>query len=429
MSQVEQTTAPDGSDVGHQIIRVSTRDILTLLSVLGIAAGLIANKILIEKFDWRTDSTIYLLAGRALVKGEELYAAPFDIGDLSLPFIYPPIGAVLFAPFGYFEFFTEELAGNIIVALSSLMLLACLFLVSNSVLRGRDRLLAFTIAAIAWPIALFAEPVWLNADLGQINILIMTLVVMDLLPVRRRLPRGVLIGLAAAIKLSPLAMLLFFLVRKDFRGMFTALGSALVFTGIGALVSWRQTREFFTTTVFNLGADGDSGVSTVFQSNSSLQAMIYRWWPSQSAAEASAWPSVLWIVLSVVSIIAVAVLMHHLLARGLTAEAVMANAVLMLMISPISWSHHWVWLPLWALILLLRYMLHPGRPRILLYSGLGLSVLLLMLPPKWWFGRDGVDVFNLTPGEKFLISDYLWAAIALLIATAVSLRYFPRTRA
>ncbi|MFW8622339.1 alpha-(1-2)-mannopyranosyltransferase MptD [Corynebacterium glutamicum] len=407
-------------------ITVGIKDLLGLLSVLGIAAGLIANKILIERYNWRIDAAVYREGALALVNGESLYAQPFDMGDISLPFIYPPIGAILFAPWGYFDFITVELAGNLVVIGSSLLLLLCLYLVTNAVLSGRDKLLAFTIAAISWPIALFAEPVFLNADLGQINILIMALVVMDLLPIKRRIPRGVLIGLAAAIKITPLAMLLYFLVKKDFRGIINAVISLLAFTAIGAVLAWENTKEFFSSTLLNLSAEGDSGVDTTFQSNSSIQAMLYRWWTSKADAEASSLPTILWIVLSLIAVAAVAYLMHQLFSRGLHVEAVMVNAMLMLLISPISWSHHWVWLPLWAVVFFVRYRQHRSHPKFLLWSGFILSVMLLMLPPKWWFGRDGVNVFELNFWEKLLISDWTWLSIGLMITLGLGLKAFPK---
>ncbi|WP_211439154.1 alpha-(1-2)-mannopyranosyltransferase MptD [Corynebacterium glutamicum] len=417
-----QKEAPNPS----RSITVGIKDLLGLLSVLGIAAGLIANKILIERYNWRIDAAVYREGALALVNGESLYAQPFDMGDISLPFIYPPIGAILFAPWGYFDFITVELAGNLVVIGSSLLFLLCLYLVTNAVLSGRDKLLAFTIAAISWPIALFAEPVFLNADLGQINILIMALVVMDLLPIKRRIPRGVLIGLAAAIKITPLAMLLYFLVKKDFRGIINAVISLLAFTAIGAVLAWENTKEFFSSTLLNLSAEGDSGVDTTFQSNSSIQAMLYRWWTSKADAEASSLPTILWIVLSLIAVAAIAYLMHQLFSRGLHVEAVMVNAMLMLLISPISWSHHWVWLPLWAVVFFVRYRQHRSHPKFLLWSGVILSVMLLMLPPKWWFGRDGVNVFELNFWEKLLISDWTWLSIGLMITLGLGLKAFPK---
>lgn len=404
----------------------SPRDILVFLSVLGIAAGLLANKFLTERFDWRIDAAVYRQGAIAFVNGDSLYAEPFDMGDISLPFIYPPIGAVFFSPMGLLTFFNEELAGNFIVALSSALLLLCLYLVANAVLRGNDRLQAFTFAAIAWPIALFAEPVILNADLGQINIIIMALVVIDLLPIKRRIPRGVLIGLAASIKITPLAMLLYFLVKKDFRGIINAVVALLAFTALGAIIAWENTKEFFSSTLTSLTADGDSGVDTTFQSNSSFQAMLYRWWPSRDAAEASSLPTILWIVLSLIAIVLVAMLMHRLFERGLHVEAIMVNAMLMLLISPISWSHHWVWLPLWALVFFIRCAEHPHHPKVLLWCGIVLSTFQLILPPKWWFGRDGLNVYEIPLWEKFVISDWTWLSVGLMITLALSLKRFPK---
>lgn len=129
-------------------------------------------------------------------------------------------------------------------------------------------------------------------------------------------------------------MLLYFLVKKDFRGIINAVISLLAFTAIGAVLAWENTKEFFSSTLLNLSAEGDSGVDTTFQSNSSIQAMLYRWWTSKADAEASSLPTILWIVLSLIAVAAVAYLMHQLFSRGLHVEAVMVNAMLMLLISP-----------------------------------------------------------------------------------------------
>jgi alpha-1,2-mannosyltransferase len=83
------------------------------------------------------------------------------------------------------------------------------------------------------------EPVRTTLALGQINIVLMALVAFDLLlpstwfTVAGRTvgwPRGVLTGIAAAIKLTPLVFLLYFLARRDLRGAVSLAGSFLVTT-------------------------------------------------------------------------------------------------------------------------------------------------------------------------------------------------------
>ena len=77
---------------------------------------------------------------------------------------------------------------------------------------------------VGWllPVALLLEPVRNTLNYGQVNILLMALVAADcLLPVTRW-PRGALVGLAAAVKLTPAAFVLFFLCRGDRRAAGTS---------------------------------------------------------------------------------------------------------------------------------------------------------------------------------------------------------------
>ena len=73
----------------------------------------------------------------------------------------------------------------------------------------------------------------------------MTAVVVDCLSPASRLPRGILVGLAAAIKVTPAAFLLFFLLRKDFRALVTAAVTGLVATGVGFAVAPSESVRFW----------------------------------------------------------------------------------------------------------------------------------------------------------------------------------------
>ena len=128
-------------------------------------------------------------------------------------------------PITAFDGIDHDMAGDIMVVLSDLLLLVCLYFVFKAVLKKPEFLLPIT--AIAWAIALRFEPVDLNNGFAQINIVVMALVILDLVPRKRFLPQGILVGLAAAIKITPLAMLLYFLVRKEWKQIATAFLSAV----------------------------------------------------------------------------------------------------------------------------------------------------------------------------------------------------------
>ena len=80
--------------------------------------------------------------------------------------------------------------------------------------------------AVGWllPPALLLEPVRSTLAYGQVNIVLMALVALDCLAVAPRWPRGALTGVAAAMKLTPAAFVLFFLLRRDYRAAAVAPG-------------------------------------------------------------------------------------------------------------------------------------------------------------------------------------------------------------
>ena len=79
-------------------------------------------------------------------------------------------------------------------------------------------------AAIVAPAVIYLEPIRANFDFGQINVVLMTLVIADCVPRRTPWPRGLLLGLAIALKLTPAVFLLYFLLRRDTRALLTAAG-------------------------------------------------------------------------------------------------------------------------------------------------------------------------------------------------------------
>lgn len=390
-------------------------DLLNILTVLGLLAGAAAIFKQTRITDFPVDMAVYREGVRAFLAGEPVYSVPMHVGDLELPFIYPPFGALIMSPLVLIPGINDDLAGNIMIRLSGVLLLGCLYFTARAVFPRRYGLV---LAAVCWPLVLMMEPVWLNAGFAQINIVIMSLVVFDLVPRRRWLPQGSLIGIAAAIKLTPLAMLLFFLLRKDFRAIITAGVSAVLMTAVAALVRFDATKEYFSTVIFGLGTKADFGVDTAYTSNSSLKGMLMRWHLSEDAMLHSSWLAPVWLILVIGTIIGGALIMWALLKCGLEVEAWLVNAVVMLLISPVSWSHHWVWLAL-VLPVAAAWAVHLKN-----WVMIGIVALwacwVLREPPKWWYG-DGNSGYFLNFWQKILVSDFTWLALALLVTIAWAL--------
>ena len=401
--------------------------ILRMVAVLGCVAGVgvTGRQMLIT--DFPVDMIIYREGVLAFLEGREMYAVPMYAGDLALPFIYPPFGALALVPLSVGEWLTHDLAGDLMIMLSSALVLACLWFVLRAATGARvdrDSLLALT--TVTWAGMMLIEPVWLNAGFAQVNIVIMGLVILDLVPRKRFLPQGTLIGIAAAIKISPLAMLLFFLLRRDLKAILTAVVSALAATGIAALIRWDATVEFFSSVLLGMGTESEFGVDSAYQSNSSLKGMIMRWYLTPESLDAhSTQANIIWLVLSLATIILGSWFMIALMRRDMLVDAALVNAVIMLLISPVSWSHHWVWLTLLLPVVAWRCATTLGAPVFLSAWVILWTALILHEPPKWWYG-DSIEVHALTFTEKLLVSDFVWLAIVLLIAWAVALRGVPR---
>ncbi|MDK4337069.1 glycosyltransferase 87 family protein [Corynebacterium accolens] len=362
--------------------------------------------------DFPIDMVVYREGVKAFLEHRSVYSAPMPAGDIQLPFIYPPFGALAMVPLTAFDAIDHTLAGNIMVILSDLLVLVCLYFVFRAVLKKPEFLLPVT--AITWAIVLHFEPVDLNNNYAQINIVVMALVILDLVPRKQFLPQGILIGVAAAIKITPLAMLLYFLVRREWKQIATALFSAVAATLLAAAFRWEAFVEFFSSTLLDMGSGRDFGVGTDYQSNSSIKGAIQRIYPSTESMEANGLTiGLAWIAASLIVIVVVAWLIKRLCAEQLLVDAQLVTALTVLLISPVSWSHHWVWLTLIIPVFAYRawsWLSTGWAARSLLAVLIAWAALLLTVPPKWWWG-DQVDVHAMNHFQKFWVDDFVWLTL------------------
>jgi alpha-1,2-mannosyltransferase len=273
------------------------------------------------------DLEVYRLGVHAWLTGGDLYGVlPVTSAGIVLPFIYPPFAALLMVPLTVTSW---GFAATALFVASLFSLAVALYLFTRRLWPSGGPSGALVATSALVPLCLQLEPVSETFAFGQVNLILMALVALDCLPARTRWPRGVLVGLAAAIKLTPAAFLLYFLLRRDYRSAVTTLVTAAVATGIGVLVAPGPSLRYWGGGL--AGAGGVSG--SPFFTNQTFQAVLAR--AGMTGLELKAG----WLLASAVLLL-LATQAIRLAPRAL---ALVATAGVALLVSPTSWSHHWVW--------------------------------------------------------------------------------------
>jgi alpha-1,2-mannosyltransferase len=354
---------------------------------------------------YRIDLDVYRLGSRAWLDGADLYGAlPPTSSGARLPFSYPPIAAVLLSPLAVVPMVVA--ATTLTLATIALMALALRTFLRSVVGPG-----AGSWWTIGWllPAALFLEPVRNTLNYGQVDVALMALVAADCLTAAPRWRRGALVGVAAAVKLTPAAFVLFFLLRRDWPAVRAAAASFAFSTGAGFLFAWRDSARYWTSVVFQAGRPG----SPAYAANQSIQGVLARAGldPHSPAGMAA------WLALSAVAVVAACRGMRPALDRGADAWALSLNALAALLVSPISWSHHWVWGEP-AMLTLALLSARRGRPRGLALAVVGVAAFAAA--PQWWFPSGGNRELGWAGWQQAVGSSYVILAAVVLLLSAVA---------
>ncbi len=276
------------------------------------------------------DLKVYLGgAHEALHHPADLYTWSYQ-GHRSIKFTYPPFAALLFAP-GNLLPFTGLMA---LVAVVSVFALTATVWIAFRELgwQGSARLGATLLLS---GLLLWSQPVQRALFLGQVEPALMAVVVWDLCQPDRRPWKGAVTGIAAGVKLTPLVFIAYLLVTRRFKQAAVAAGAFVATVVIGFIALPRASANWWIHgAFFQAGRTGFVGD----QQNQSLRGTLTRLIGSVNGA----YPA--WLVLVVVVTVAglaAAVALHR---SGRTFAGLMATALTGLLVSPISWDHHWVWI-------------------------------------------------------------------------------------
>jgi alpha-1,2-mannosyltransferase len=279
------------------------------------------------------DFAIYRIEGDAVRNGISLYSHLDTPQDFQAT--YPPFAAILFVPISLIPWLASQVIANAInIALIWVVSWQSCRLVGVPDRRLPD--LSLLLAAVS----IWAEPVYTTLGNGQINLVLLALVLADFLRSDDSRWRGIGIGIATGIKVTPGVFVLYLLLTRRFRMAATAVVTFALTVAVSTAVVPSDTWKFWSKILFDTSRVGELANST----NQSVQGLLAR--ATRSIDLASGWA--LLAGLAAVVAIGVAVFAYRRLgdAWGLPVAAVAG-----LLGSPIAWTHHWVWcIPITALL-------------------------------------------------------------------------------
>lgn len=344
-----------------------------------------------------TDLEVYRLAAQDMLAGKDFYATRTPYWGLY--FIYPPIALLLMTPlaFGPYVLWQVLWTFGLVVA-------------QQSVLRRVGVPRGWRLALVGALIVVAVEPIRTTLGYGQVNTFLMAFVVAALLPdppasaPRWLRPRGLLIGLATAIKLTPayLAVLAFFSRRMAVA--WWAFVGFLLFTGLGFALQPSQSLRFWRN---DLPAETSGAM---YVGNQAISGLVTRWLPM------SAWTIVGVVIAAIVAVAGLYAARHWWL-RGQAGFAIGLAGLVTCLVSPLSWTHHYVWvLPFGAAL-----ALGSALPLWIRAAGgvwalwIAVQTPLAVLPYKnnaageYTFGQDLVANLGPLLGALFVLALAVWA--------------------
>ncbi len=351
------------------------------------------------------DLHVYVGGASTIANGGNLYDYVYadQTPDFPLPFTYPPFAAVVFYPLHWLPFGFLSLAWQlgIIVALYGVVRISQRLLPVADDFGGSQR------AAMVWTaVGIWLEPLRSTFNYGQINV-ILVLAVLYAVYSTRWWVSGLLVGLAAGVKLTPAVSGLYFLgVRRWGTVVFSAV-AFFATIGVSALVIPNETRYYFTELLGDAKRIGPIGTSF----NQSWRGGISR----ILGHDAGYGPIV-------VAAIVVTAVLAFLAWRAVGTDDRLGGIVLVqlfgLLLSPISWTHHWVWL-LPLMIWLLHGPLRERRgARILGWGWLALTIV--GVPWLLSFAQPTIWVIS----RPWYLA---WAGLIYIVATLVTLAWIGST--
>lgn len=346
------------------------------------------------------DLDVYRDGARHVMEDLPLYTEPVIHGLL---YTYTPFSTLMFLPFGLLPGGYDKylwMAAN--VALLIAIVVGCWRMLGY-------RITPYVVSASVLLAAscTFLEPVRTTLFYGQINLVLMALVLWDASRADASRLKGIGVGVAAGIKLTPGYFVLYYLALRKWRAAAVAVATIVATVSISWLVLPNDSKQYWTDTFF----ESTRIAEDTHPSNQSIRGVIAHLTGKPA-------PVALWLVLAICVVAASMWIVVRLHRRGESLLAVTVAGLTAAAVSPFSWSHHWVWF-----VPLLVYVVHRTLTNrwwwtaaVVVYAAAGAwpyrweednVVVGLFLFPPWWTVAD------------VLMNVYLLVYLAVLVGAAV----------
>ena len=261
-------------------------------------------------------------------------------GKLALKFTYTPFAAIAFA---LISFIPLKALYSVSVVVNIITFAAALWFTFYG-LGYRDRRVRLGATLLAAAATFWLQPVVRTIYLGQINLILMAAIMWDLTQPdytkngRYRWWKGVATGIAAGIKLTPLIFIPYLLVARKWREAAGCVGGFLGSVLVGFAVLPHDSSKWWLHGM--VISDGNRTGFAGWAGDQSLHGLVTRLTGSIAGAQTT------WLIACVLAVI-LGIAAAYLLDRaGYPVPAILVTALTGLLVSPISWDHHWVWIAL-----------------------------------------------------------------------------------
>jgi alpha-1,2-mannosyltransferase len=273
------------------------------------------------------DLNVYRNGGEAIRHGAGLYTG---LTNGTLLFTYPPVSAVLAVPLTWVPWTAAQ---ALWMPMIYLPLAVVLWLAFRPVLARAGRYTPAVFGLLLTCCTLLT-PMRQEVHYGQIDIFLVALCALDCLARRPRWPRGVLIGLATAIKLVPGVFVIYLLITGRRKAAAVAAAAFAAWTGLAWLIAPGASAHYWTSAIFDARRLGQNAQAA----NQSLNGILLRaFFPDPP-------PAGLWVAVALVVAVAGFAAAWVVWRRGFEVGGLAITGLLAALLSPVAWVHHYCWI-------------------------------------------------------------------------------------